>query len=1545
MDAEQDFPLIHPARIRVLLVPVHPIKRDTFRRYVDLISQFCVVSVADLSPPAGVSSSSKFLENLSQADGQMLFNFITSYNREHSPLEEFQPHRQIMGVIGIVDCQETPSLNESSKKFQQIVQRYPPILASRCFAFEPTPGKNEETKGIVTIPNEGQLSFYLSSIMNEFALDLLVAFGALAQHIERRPLIQGPVMTLGIVNPIHTNASQPTNSPGVTAPPNAALAGGGTTSSLASAYMAAPAQDNSVFGQFGSMLAPDKNRKRTPARSQKLIGDLYLMAGRLDIAISNFLSAIEAMKQNSDFYWHAATLESYYAAMVLTLINKAGVGGVKSDKILESPTLQSVLNSPTAVSNPQLNAFLCDACERFREVVLLYERGASGGPQAPNFCPLLATQACLTIAKLCTGLWKYRFGGTITGGAGVPFWSVDPKGGATDYASRPGAQSGTGAIQPVNLGPTEKIVINGGVGVTRAEVSSWISRARSFSFFKCLVLSDQVWITTTIAAIYSAIGYNRKHAFYLRQTALLVLSTLRFSREGSTRSPTRLQIGLIDRNPETGSMQLFSEQDSVTGKLDEKSLYRGRTNGALECMKRVCEVMGIALRAPKSAADSSSFFAPLSDDEEDWLDDFDKDDDLQIEKTMLPSSPVQPPPLSPSPSVASLYRQRVRIPRLRFGWPTLQIDVLKECIEIAQAVEDFSSTILFSTRLLRRMNRHMGRDEQLELSEVLQSVVLRTRAATAEIQQPPLPQLANSDQEKKRPRIENIPMPVMARGVMGGVAGVPVIRKLIVLRQPTRKVPVQHQRNELEGGLKPTAPRDLFIYNPFAQSVSGRNKVKEEKVTLVANEPAYFNVTLANPFAFDLEIHSITLCTTDADFEVIPSTTIIPAETRSHVIRLSGIPRSTGTLHIHGCKVRLFGGCVEEMVQPVQKALDDPKRRTKDGRRKRQEERERFGKKPAALLFEKGLKAKAAENMPNWSIPIEVIPEQPILQVNKSERISLGALMVFEGERTQFSVDLENIGYVPVNFLRVSFLETFSADVPQPPTEGVEEPEVVFERDVYQNSLRAFWVEHEENERNPIFATGSMMKIGPSIPEMLVVNIQPGEKITVRVGVFGKRWCTGCMLKFEYAHIELTSDTKPPNPIFYAREIDLPLILTVQPALQASNIDVIIAGLRAGSNAAMASSDGSSSQSRDEQTIPPMLEANMKSLSLQEMTVTPTGVGEEDGNASRAVMAVVDREFFLVTFDLRNVWSQPFEALFEIYDAEESTIPSMVSKFLINPGMTKRVMLPIRRIDLPDAILTRPIPTPQWRQFVVGRTVKMSSTEELSRRVAFWLKEILLGGLDVGDVIDDPRKPVVPSDEDTKKEQVMWRKGRVLARWGFGRGRWGLLDALREVRLEPSMVDVVLAEKVSFSVDVWVEEGDGGVIRVGKSRFRVQYREFVNITWTLTNQPADSTRSTLVLRIQPVQELGGGQLDLIDPVPLKRLVYTGSLQVPLRPLRHSEDEGSQIVNPSHTLPVMFLARGVYRFLYHTESVPMPGEELACGRKVVWGSEEVIVEVE
>ncbi|CAJ0747407.1 6384_t:CDS:2, partial [Entrophospora sp. SA101] len=110
-----------PAKIRVLLVPVHPIKAQVFHKHVELVRKFNVVKLGDVTPDMR-SVQSMFSSQLFH-EGQLHFNFVTSYEPEHSYLEEFQMHRRIFGVIGIMDCREWQSLPDGYKKFCEILKK------------------------------------------------------------------------------------------------------------------------------------------------------------------------------------------------------------------------------------------------------------------------------------------------------------------------------------------------------------------------------------------------------------------------------------------------------------------------------------------------------------------------------------------------------------------------------------------------------------------------------------------------------------------------------------------------------------------------------------------------------------------------------------------------------------------------------------------------------------------------------------------------------------------------------------------------------------------------------------------------------------------------------------------------------------------------------------------------------------------------------------------------------------------------------------------------------------------------------------------------------------------------------------------------------------------------------------------------------------------------------------------------------------------------------------------------------------------------------
>lgn len=58
--------------------------------------------------------------------------------------------------------------------------------------------------------------------------------------------------------------------------------------------------------------------------------------------------------------------------------------------------------------------------------------------------------------------------------------------------------------------------------------------------------------------------------------------------------------------------------------------------------------------------------------------------------------------------------------------------------------------------------------------------------------------------------------------------------------------------------------------------------------------------------------------------------TVIPASTSNHVVRVSGIPLDPGTLTIRGCIVKVFG-CVEQEYLSSDLAEQDTKNKERKG--------------------------------------------------------------------------------------------------------------------------------------------------------------------------------------------------------------------------------------------------------------------------------------------------------------------------------------------------------------------------------------------------------------------------------------------------------------------------------------------------------------------------------------------------------------------------------------------------------------------------------------
>jgi hypothetical protein len=343
-----------------------------------------------------------------------------------------------------------------------------------------------------------------------------------------------------------------------------------------------------------------------------------------------------------------------------------------------------------------------------------------------------------------------------------------------------------------------------------------------------------------------------------------------------------------------------------------------------------------------------------------------------------------------------------------------------------------------------------------------------------------------------------------------------------------------------------------------------------------------------------------------------------------------------------------------------------------------------------------------------------------------------------------------------------------------------------------------------------------------------------------------------------------------PDGSFYTREINIPFLLTVVHALSFRNVDVL-----------------NSIQSRQDDVRSPIAVAERAS-SVEDIMLNPRFSSTKNSTESRENM-------FLLTFDIYNEWDEPFKVVFEIFNDEEDTSPTESSTTIIHAGVTKRIILPISKIQLTKEMIQKPIPTAPGKQFVVTRSSQLYP-EGLARAL-FWHKEELVGGLD--------------------------RRGRLVMRWSCTNHRCGILS-FRSFPMTPSFFTVIKADPIRIR-GKFME--DSGVEMVTSTRYRCKTNHLCLLEWQITNVSDVPTR--LIFRVCPVEETSTG----VTYHDSNQVVLIGSLST-LLPLLH----GGETTKVSQQL--FFSQPGNYNVMAHIETIYEPKE---VAKKSKYEAPEIVLE--
>jgi Transport protein Trs120 or TRAPPC9, TRAPP II complex subunit len=200
-------------------------------------------------------------------NGSLCLRYDTDPVPEDSwPWDAIYLHKNPLTLIGICHCPSESDLSDAYTEFLSVKSKFPKVLASRCFAFEPMESQFDslDRPDLILFPNQDvlHLRFYLSTIVSDIATTMLESFEAKANDMYRWP----PLMS-------NMDAADP------------------------------------------EILENSSGPKWQTARREKHFADLSLLAGSPVDASEHYRAAHDGCQNHSDWVWAAASLEGTAAAI------------------------------------------------------------------------------------------------------------------------------------------------------------------------------------------------------------------------------------------------------------------------------------------------------------------------------------------------------------------------------------------------------------------------------------------------------------------------------------------------------------------------------------------------------------------------------------------------------------------------------------------------------------------------------------------------------------------------------------------------------------------------------------------------------------------------------------------------------------------------------------------------------------------------------------------------------------------------------------------------------------------------------------------------------------------------------------------------------------------------------------------------------------------------------------------------------------------------------------------------------------------------------
>jgi hypothetical protein len=698
-----------------------------------------------------------------------------------------------------------------------------------------------------------------------------------------------------------------------------------------------------------------------------------------------------------------------------------------------------------------------------------------------------------------------------------------------------------------------------------------------------------------------------------------------------------------------------------------------------------------------------------------------------------------------------------------FGSLGLKLDVLRLCINFCEVLPDFNGVIHFTALLLRLAGP--GTAPKPNSTDVYVSL----------------------PRDEQTRLFANISRTVAAANKLG-LQHVEteywddfLVRGLFIMEEPFPLRLTQHRPAELIS----TTKKGPFIHNPWNK----QPQTSDVDTTIVANEAYHFVIALQNPYDFELEVDSLRIAAEGVEFVAYEERFLL-GPYRTQKFPINGVARSSGTLDIIGCYIKVTG-CRERLF-PI---FPEPWKPDRELKVKKIGLKACLGaphSRPASSVGKVASLSKTAAPKPE-SLTFTVIPDQPVVVVTDVS-LPQGALMVLEGEKKRFKFTVRNTSQTTaVDFVHISFQDTSTAAI-QAATSNRDLPAAeLHELEVQLGEFPSLrWCKEKEDE---------------------AISIGPGQEASFEVEVVGRTRLTEAIVQLDYANVGKRRSEVQER--FFTRKVSVPISITVNASVQLQRPDIVsLSGDFAWSN---------------QQNRPP------STISSPLATAAPSSILTDKNDAHfqeflrHMQIQGYGEDYCMLLLDLRNSWPNPLHISLEARPApddddklEDSWSKSYRVNEVIQPGHVKRVVIILPKIYLDDPHAPVPSLNPaNQRQFVVSIS-KVPPEVERASREAFWYRHELL-----------------------KRIRGTWKEED-------GKGRCGDLE-LRTIRFTPRMVEAVKLEDITIETNILPDDpaqgGNDAISQLGRSRFEVHADDFLTLKTRIHNRSPKPI--VPLLRLQP----------------------------------------------------------------------------------------------